>query len=276
MPLAEARVSPLDRAFLFGDAVYEVIPVYGARAFKLREHLDRLERSLAQIHMAPPLSQSQWGGVCRQLIDANGADDASLYLQVTRGAELDRNHAWPERLKPTLFAFASPLANVLEREPAGISAMTAQDLRWKRCDIKSTSLLANVLLRKSAVDSGNFESILLDDGWLREGSSSAVHAVFGDAVCSPPLEPAILPGITRVVVQDLAASLGLRVKEQPVSEAQLRAADEIWISLSTRGLLAVTTLDGRPVGHCAPGPVFKRLRNAFVDYVERAAGTPEL
>jgi D-alanine transaminase len=277
LPLAAARVSPLDRAFLFGDAVYEVMPVYAARPFRLREHLDRLTRSLAGIRMAPPLSHAEWGEVCGELVMRNGGGDQYLYIQVTRGAEQGRNHAWPEGLKPTLFAFATALEPIAPRLlEQGVAAITAADTRWARRDIKSTALLANVLLKKLAVDAGAYETILLEDGELTEGSSTTVHIVDQGALRTPPNGHHILPGTTRDVIGELASRLSIASRSVRVTEAELRHAEEIWLAFSTRGILPVTLLDGRPVGSGKPGPVFERMRVAFAAYTRELAGTPAL
>ena len=276
-PLAEVRVSPLDRAFLFGDAVYEVVPVYGGRPFRLREHLDRLSRSLSGIRMPPPLSHEEWHEICRELITRNGGGDQYLYLQVTRGAEYGRNHAWPEDLEPTLFAYVTalepPSPELLER---GASAVTQEDTRWARRDIKSTALLANVLLKKLAVEAGAFEAILLEHGELTEGSSTTVHVIARGSILTPPNGHHILPGTTRDVVSELALRLGVDSRSVPVKEAQLRAADEIWLAFSTRGILPVTMLDGNPVGSGKPGPLYRRMHAAFLDYIVELAATPAL
>ncbi|HLN48159.1 MAG TPA: D-amino acid aminotransferase [Steroidobacteraceae bacterium] len=277
LPLSEARVSPLDRAFLFGDAVYEVVPVFGGRPFRLRQHLDRLARSLEGIRMTPPLSHPEWNELCRELIERNGGGDQYLYIQVTRGAEYGRNHAWPDGLKPTIFAYATALetasAQMLER---GVSAVTAPDTRWSRRDIKSTALLANILLKKLAVDAGAFETIMIERGELTEGSSTTVHVIAGGVIRTPPNSARILPGTTRDVVHELAIRLGIGSDSVPVSESQLRAADEIWLAFSTRGILPVTALDGRPVGTGRPGPLFGRIHAAFLEYTRELAGTPAL
>ena len=277
LPLAEARVSPLDRAFLFGDAVYEVLPIYASRPFRLREHLDRLNRSLAGIRMPAPLSHTDWAELSQELIFRNSARDAYLYLQVTRGAELGRNHAWPEDLKPTLFAYVTALEplspSILEQ---GVSAVTATDTRWARRDIKSTALLANILLKKLSADAGAFETIMLENGELTEGSSTTVHVVKDGVVRTPPNGHHILPGTTRDVVTELAGRLSVRCESSRVSEAMLRAADEIWLAFATRGVLPVTALDGAPVGTGKPGPLFKRMSAAFADYIRELAGTPAL
>jgi D-alanine transaminase len=277
LPLAEARVSALDRAFLFGDAVYEVLPVYASRPFRVREHLDRLNRSLAGIRMPPPLPHAEWAQLCQELISRNSALEAYLYLQVTRGAELGRNHAWPEGLKPTLFAYITALEpvspSVLEQ---GVAAVTAADTRWARRDIKSTALLANILLKKLSADAGAFETILLENGELTEGSSTTVHVVKGGVIHTPPNGHHILPGTTRDVVTELAARLRVRSESSRVPEADLRSADEIWLAFSTRGVLPVTTLDGAAVGGGKPGPLFKRMSAAFTAYTHELAGTPSL
>jgi D-alanine transaminase len=277
LPLREARVSPLDRAFLFGDAVYEVIPVYAGRPFRLRQHLDRLDRSLAGIRMAPPLSHAAWLDVILGLVGQNGGGDLYLYLQVSRGAAGDRSHAWPEGLQPTLFAYVSTLEPVAAQALAeGVAAITATDTRWARRDLKSTALLANVLLKKLGSDAGVFETILLQDGYLTEGSSTTVHVVSQGAIHTPPNGQAILPGTTRDVVLELADALGLPHRDGAVSEAQLRGADEIWLALSTRGVLPVTRLDGAAVGSGRPGPWFQRLHSAFAGLVASLAGTAAL
>ncbi|MDP8985233.1 MAG: aminotransferase class IV [Pseudomonadota bacterium] len=277
LPLAEARVSPLDRAFLFGDAVYEVIPVYGGRPFRLREHLDRLNRSLAAIRMSVPRSHPQWAEICSQLVERNAGQESYIYLQVSRGTEIGRNHAWPEGLAPTLFAYVT----ALEPTPAklldhGVAAVTAAEIRWARRDIKSTALLANILLKKMAADSGAFETIMIEDGELTEGSSTAVHVVVDGVIHAPPEGQLILPGTTRDVVAELAGRLGIACNDHRVPEALLRSADEIWLSFATRGILPVTCLDGVNVGSGKPGPLFKRMHAAFVDHVREVSGTAPL
>jgi len=266
LPLASARISPLDRGFLFGDAVYEVLPVYAGLPFRLREHFDRLDRSLAAIRMAPPLSHAQWAAICAELVARNDSSGADLYLyvQVSRGAERGRNHAWGGQIRPTLFAYATLLEPLPPRLLAdGVAAITADDIRWARRDIKSTALLANVLLKKLAVDAGAFETILLQDGELTEGSSTTVHVVRHGVIHTPPNGTRILPGTTRDVVAELAERLGIASLAVAVPEAQLRAADEIWLAFATRGVLPVTRLDGAAVGDGRPGPLFKRINAAF-------------
>jgi D-alanine transaminase len=277
LPLSEARVSPFDRAFLFGDAVYEVVPLYGSRLFRLRQHLDRLNRSLAAIRMPPAMSHGDWAHVCQELISRNAADQGHLYMQVSRGAEFGRNHAWPEGLKPTLFAYCTeldPLPDALLEH--GVAAITATETRWARRDIKATALLANILLKKLAADAGAFETIMLENGELTEGSSTTVHVVKNGVIHTPPNSHHILPGTTRDVVTELADLLSVRNSSTAISESALRGADEIWLAFSTRGVLPVTKLDGAPVGTGVPGPVFKRIHLAFTNYIRELAQTPAL
>jgi D-alanine transaminase len=277
LPLREATVSPFDRAFLFGDAVYEVVPVYGGRAFRLRQHLDRLNRSLAGIRMPPAMPHGDWAHVCQELISRNSAYDGHLYVQVSRGAEFGRNHAWPEGLKPTLFAYCTELdalpAALLEN---GVAAITATETRWARRDIKSTALLANILLKKLAADAGAFETIMLENGELTEGSSTTVHVVKDGVIHTPPNSHHILPGTTRDLVTELADLLSIRNSSAAVAESALRGADEIWLAFSTRGVLPVTKLDGSAVGSGVPGPVFNRIHLAFANYIRELGKTPAL
>jgi D-alanine transaminase len=277
LPLADAKVSPLDRAFLFGDAVYEVVPVHGGRPFRLRHHLDRLNRSLAGIRMEAPRSHEEWAAMCARLLAQDGARESYLYIQVTRGCESGRNHAWPDGLAPTVFAYVTAQdptpAKLLEE---GVAAITAADIRWERRDIKSTALLANVLLKRLAVDAGAYETIMLEDGELTEGSSTTVHVVSNGIIHTPPNSHHILPGTTRDVVWELAEQLRLERRASPVPERQLRGADEIWLSFATRGVLAVTTLDGRAVGGGTPGPLWQRMDAAFAAHLKELEGTPAL
>jgi D-alanine transaminase len=277
LPLETAAVSPLDRGFLFGDAVYEVIPVYGGRPFRLREHLDRLDRSLTAIRIIPPRSHPEWATICAQLVAQSGGQESYIYIQVSRGTELGRNHAWPEGLAPTLFAYVTALeptpAKLLDQ---GVAAVTAADIRWARRDIKSTALLANILLKKLAADAGAFETIMIENGELTEGSSTTVHVISNGVIHTPPNGTHILPGTTRDVVTELAVRLGLSSNNSRVPEALLRNADEIWLAFSTRGVLPVTQLDGAAVGNGKPGPLFKRMHAAFLDYTHELAGTPPL
>jgi len=275
LPLREARVSPLDRAFLYADAVYEVMPVYGGRAFRFDAHLARLGHSLAGLGMEDPHQREEWRTIFASLIERNGGGDQYLYWQVTRGAEYGRNHAPLPRIPRTVFAFAAPLPQNSEAVlAAGVACITATDTRWARADIKSTALLANVLLRQLAADSGASETILLREGELTEASASSVHVVQAGTVLLPPNSHRILPGTTRSVVEELAARAGIACRATSVSEAQLRAADEIWLAAATRELQPVTRLDGHAVGAGTPGPLFGRIYAELQRYKAQLAGTP--
>lgn len=264
VPLAEARISPLDRGFLYGDGAYEVMPVYGGRPFRLEAHCARLTRSLGEIRMDDPHSRPEWCDIFATLIARNGGGDQYIYWQVTRGAERGRNHAPLPGILRTVFAFCAPLPvaapAVLEK---GVACVTAEDTRWARCDIKSVALLANVLLRQLAVDAHAAETILLRSGELMEASASTVYVVIGGELRTPPNSRKILPGTTRGVVEELAARTGVPCRAATISEAQLRSADEIWISAATREVQPVTTLDGQPVGSGRPGPLWRRVYDEF-------------
>jgi D-alanine transaminase len=275
VPLKDARVSPLDRAFLYADSVYEVMPVYGGRVFRFREHFDRLDRSLGELRMRPVYPRPRWATVCDGLIERNGGGDMYLYVQVSRGAEFGRNHAPLPDIERTVFAFASALPPLTrERLEQGVAAVTAEDTRWSRCDIKSTALVANVLLKQLAIDANATEAILLRDGMLMEGASTTVHVVVGGEIRTPPKSHSILPGTTRDVVSELAARGGIPFRATPVSVTELRKAEEVFIAAATFGTLAVTRLDGCPVGAGVPGPVWKRVHAAFEAYKRELAGTP--
>lgn len=265
-PLDEARISPCDRGFLFGDGVYEVVPVYGGRAYRFDEHLARLDRSLREIRMPPPLDRAGWLRALGALVHANGGGDLLLYVQVTRGAEPERNHVPRAGVRPTIFACVQPLPVVPpEVVASGAAAITADDLRWSRCDIKSTSLLGNVLARWLAADAGAAETILLRDGHLTEGSSSSVHVVKGGRIATPPQTREVLPGTTRDVLYELAERASIVSERRRVTEEEVRAADEILIASAGAGIRAITTLDGAPVGSGSPGSVFRTIHALFIE-----------
>lgn len=275
LPLAEARISPLDRGFLYADGAYEVMPVYAGRPFRLADHRARLARSLAELRMEDPLSADEWRAVFATLIERNGSGDLYIYWQVTRGAEWGRNHAPLPQISRTIFAFCAPLPlpsrEVLER---GLDCITAADTRWARRDIKSIALLANVLLRQLAVDASAAETILLERGELTEASASAVHIVIGGELRTPPRTERVLPGTTRSVLEILAERVGLRRRSVAVTEAELRGAEEVLLSAATREVVPVTRLDGRAIGRGIPGPVWRRLYNALQEYKEELAKEP--
>jgi len=275
LPLSEARISPLDRGFLYADAVYEVMPVYGGRPFRFAAHAGRLSRSLDGIDMEDPHTLDAWRAILGTLIERNGGGDQYVYWQVSRGAQLGRTHAPLPHIARTVFAFCAPWPeqppDLAER---GLACVTAADTRWARCDIKSTALLANVLLRQISVDAAAAETILLREGELTEASASAVHVVLGGEVLMPPNSPRILPGTTRSAVEEMAARAAIICRVQPVSEAQLRGADEVWISAATREVQPVTVLDGHPVGSGRPGPLWRRVYEELQRYKQELAGTP--
>ena len=275
LPLAEARISPLDRGFLYADAVYEVMPVYGGRPFRFPAHSERLARSLAGIGMEDPHSRAEWRAILGTLIERNGGGEQYVYWQVTRGAQLGRTHAPLPHIPRTVFAFCAPLpstsADTLEK---GVSCVTAADTRWARCDIKSTALLANVLLRQLSVEAAAAETILLRDGELTEASASAVHVGLGGEVLVPPYSRRILPGTTRGALEEMVARAAIHWRVVPISEAQLRGADEVWISAATREVQAVTSIDGHAVGSGKPGPLWRRVYDELQRYKLELAGTP--
>jgi D-alanine transaminase len=275
LPIEAARVSPFDRGFLFGDGAYEVMPVYAGRPFRLAAHCARLTRSLSAIRMEDPHTAAEWRALFAALIEKNGGGDQCLYWQVTRGAERGRNHAPLPKLPRTVFLFSAPL--VLPTPAArerGVACVSAQDTRWARCDIKSTALLANVLLRELAVDAQAAETILLRDGHLTEGSSSAVHVVQGGQLRTPEHSPEILAGTTRSVIEELAARVPIVHCASRVTEEALRGAEEIWLSSAAREIVPVTTLDGAPVGSGRPGPVWRRLYDELQQYKHELAREP--
>ena len=270
LPLAEAGVSVLDRGFLFGDGVYEVIPVYQGRPFLLAEHLERLERSLTAIRLGNPLDRSRWEALIGELIGYQGPGDWSVYLQVTRGSDDHRDHAFPAIVRPTVFAMANPLkpppAAWLE---TGIAALSQPDPRWGRCDIKAITLLANALSRQAAKEAGAVEMLYLRDGLLTEGAASNVFVVHQNEILTPVADTRILHGITRQLVLHLAQTAGLAVRETDIPEATLRAADELWMTSSTRAVIPITRLDGQAVGTGHPGPLYRRMTDLWQSALAR-------
>jgi D-alanine transaminase len=266
LPIEEASIPVLDRGFIYGDGVYEVIPVYGREPFHLDRHLARLARSLASVRIANPHDAAAWETLIRTLIGHHAGTEQSIYLQVTRGVA-KRDHAFPKDTPPTVFMMSNPLVTPSPALVAsGVAAVTATDNRWFRCDVKSTSLLANVLLRQFAVDHGGAEAVLLRDGFLTEGSSSNIFVVRDGVVATPARSHLMLTGITLDVVANVAAAGGIPFEMRDVHESEVRNADELWLASSTREVLAITTLDGRPVGNGAPGPMFHRLYRLFQDH----------
>ncbi len=263
LPLEEARISVTDRGFMFGDGVYEVIPVYKRRPLALEQHLDRLNQSLSGIRMDNPLPRDSWRSLIAELVQREPSDDQSLYIQLTRGAA-PRDHAFPQDVMPTLFAMAKPLVPPPARWlQEGVLAITHPDFRWLQCHLKTTALLANVMLRQKAVDQGAAECILLRDGYLTEGAASNVLVVVDGVLLSPPGNHLLLSGITLSLVMELARQHGVPTEERPVTESVLRCAEEIMLTSSVREIIPVTRLDNQPVGSGKPGPLFSRLLSLY-------------
>ena len=268
LPLAEAGISPLDRGFLYGDGVYELVPVYSRKAFRLDEHLTRLQATLDGVKLANPLDPAGWRAVIEKLIAGAPWDDQSIYLQVTRGADNKRDHAFPPAsVAPTAFAFASPLVTTApEIRAKGVTAITVGDQRWARCDLKVISLLANILARQQAVEAGCAEAILIRDGFMKEGAASNIFVVKNGVLHAPPKTQLMLPGITYDLVLELATCYGQPLKVAEISENELRDADEVWMTSSTKEILAITTLDGHPVGNGKPGPFGEQMFQWYQDF----------
>jgi len=265
LPIEEAKVPVLDRGFLFGDGVYEVIPVYGRKPLRLEQHLRRLEQSLAAIRMQTPLSDKEWTAIFDRLI--SGTTDQQIYLQVTRGTASKRDHAIPAGIAPTVFVMCTPIAPIPLN---GIKAFTVDDIRWDRCNIKAITLLANVLLRQEAIDQGAAEAILVRDKQVVEGAASNLFIVTNGRIITPAKGDSILPGITRDLVLELAVSLGIPTEERHIDVGELEAADEVWVTSSTREILAIIELDGKPVSGGAPGPMWKKLQTSYQAYKQKA------
>jgi D-alanine transaminase len=266
MPIEQAMVPVLDRGFIFGDGVYEMVPVYSRVPFRLDEHLARLERSLEAVRIKNPHTRAEWGAIFAKLVAAQAFEDQGVYFQVTRGVA-KRDHAFPKGVEPTVFMMSSPLVNPpQELVGKGASAVTAIDNRWLRCDIKSISLVGNCLLRQLSADAEAAETILLRNGLLTEASASNVFIVKGGAIAAPAKSNLILPGITYDVVVELARADGIAVELRDVSEAELRGADEILVTSSSKEVLAIVELDGKPIGGGKPGPVFQRVHRLYQDF----------
>ena len=275
LPLRDARISPLDRSFLFGDGVYEVIPVYDGRPFRFETHHARLARSLAALRIRDPHDAAGWLALVQDLVTANGGGDQYVYLQVSRGADVGRNHAPFPDVPPTVFVYCAEWpATAPATLSQGVACITTADTRWARCDIKSVSLLANVLLRQLAVDANASETILIRDGQLTDSSASSVHVVIGGELRTPPNSWKLLPGTTRSVIEEIAGQAGVKWRAVAVSEAELRSAEEILLGAATREVQPVSLLDGKPVGTGKPGPVWRKLYDAYQAYKRELAGTP--
>ncbi len=274
MPIEEARIPVLDRGFIFGDGVYEVIPVYSRHPFRLDEHLRRLQASLNSIRLVNPHDDQTWMRLIRRLVELNDPEDQSLYMHITRGPA-KRDHAFPKVITPTVFLMSNPLTTPPQQQVRdGVCAITAVDNRWLRCDIKAIALLPNVLLRQEAVEAGCVEAVLLRDGFMTEGAASNIFLVRNGVVLAPPKNHLVLPGITYDVVLELAQASGIPYQVREIPEAELRSAQEIWLTSSTREVLAITQLDNAPVGNGKPGPMFARMYALYQDYKNQVMRTP--
>ena len=266
MPIEQARIPVLDRGFIFGDGVYEVIPVYSRHPFRLVEHLRRLQDSLNSIKLVNPHEDQTWMRLIKRLVELNDPQDQSLYMHITRGPA-KRDHAFPQVINPTVFLMSNPLTTPpLQQVREGVCAITAVDNRWLRCDIKAIALLPNVLLRQEAVEAGCVEAVLLRDGFMTEGAASNIFVVADGVMLAPPKNHRMLPGITYDVVLELARTNGIRHEIREIPESELRGAQEVWLTSSTKEVLAITRLDDTPVGNGKPGPIFARLYALYQDY----------
>ena len=278
--LCDAKVSVLDRGFIFGDGLYEVVPAYGGKLFRFDEHLARLNRNLAKLRMANPHTREEWLERCRKLLAAltekTGAADQLVYIQITRGVAL-RDHVFPADVSPTVFMMCSVMKPVTpEQRHAGVACITARDFRWERGDIKSISLLGNVLARQMSADKGATETIMFRDGVLTEAAASNVWIVHEGALLGPPKSEHVLEGIRYELIRELCEEVGIAYNLRPIAEADVLSADELLLSSATKEILPVTSLDGAPVGHGAlrgkPGPVYARLFEAY----QRAKSTQSI
>ncbi|MGE0797030.1 MAG: D-amino acid aminotransferase [Lautropia sp.] len=263
VPLAEARISVLDRGFIFGDGIYEVVPAYRRVPFRWQEHRARMRRSLGKIRLADPLDDAGWAHLVGGLIERHPWDDQFIYLQVTRGVAR-RDHAFPAAVTPTVFAMASEFKPpTAETAAAGAVAITRADDRWLHCDIKSTSLLGNVLARQDAADAGALEAVMFRDGFLTEASASNVWVVSGGQLLAPPRDALILEGIRYGLIETLANEQGIPFAARRISRDEVAGASELLLTSATKEIVPVLRLDGRPIGDGRPGPVFRKLFDAY-------------
>ncbi|MEZ5628444.1 MAG: D-amino acid aminotransferase [Rhodocyclaceae bacterium] len=267
MDLSEARVSPMDRGFLFGDGAYEVLPAYSGKLFRLDEHLRRLEQTLSNMGLPNPMSRDAWRQTLRGIVERNPWPDQSIYLQVTRGVAEVRTHAYPAEVTPTVFLMSEALVTPTdELRAAGVSAVSSADFRWLRCDLKTVSLLANCMLKQLAAEKGCMETVLFRDGFLTEGAASSIFVVHDGVLLVPPKSHLMLPGITYDVVLELARDRGMPFQVREVLEEEVRGADELWMTSSTKEVLPITRLDERPVGKGRPGPLAEQMYEWYQDF----------
>ncbi|WAI84378.1 MULTISPECIES: D-amino acid aminotransferase [Achromobacter] len=260
----EAKISVLDRGFIFGDGIYEVVPVYQGKAFRMAEHLNRLDRSLAALRIAQPFDRAGWVSLIEQLLARTTLDTCIVYLQVTRGVA-KRDHQFPATpVTPTVFGMISPWSPPpAAQRTQGLAAISIPDERWLHCEIKSVSLLGNVLAKQQAVDANADEVVQFRDGYLTEGSSTNIWVVSGGKLLAPPKNNLILEGIRYGLMGELAEAAGIPFESRRISQQEVESADELMLSSATKEVLAIVTLDGKPVGSGKPGPVFEQLRAGY-------------
>lgn len=268
LPMADAKISVLDRGFLFGDGVYEVIPAYAGRLFRLEDHVTRLNNSLREIRIDLVKSVAEWEAIFQPLLDSG--KDEYIYLQITRGYAPKRDHGFPEQVVPTVFAMCSEIKPFAGRV-TGVKAVTLEDTRWQKCHVKATALLAHLLLRQEALDQDCAEAILLRNGYVTEGAASNLFAVIDGDLITPPNSNEILPGITRDVILELAKANQVPCREEVIAVEALQNASEIWVTSSTREIVPVVELDGKTVGDGKPGPVFAKMDQLFQAYKQSLA-----
>jgi D-alanine transaminase len=266
LPIEEAKISPLDRGFIFGDGVYEVIPFYAGRGLRMREHLKRLQRSLDELEINNPYAIDQWESSITTLIGKNGGGNVSVYIQVTRGVA-KRDFPPPKGLTQTVFMMVNPLATPKpELYEKGVSCISLDDNRWLKCHIKSVALLGAVLLKHESNQGGFDDAVLFRDGYLTESSASNIAAVKNGVILCPPLDNLILPGITYELMIELARKNNMPLEIRRVARKEVKKADELWIMSSTKEVVPIVRLDDKSVGSGIPGPVFKRMHQLFDDY----------
>lgn len=262
-PLSEARVPVLDRGFIFGDGIYEVIPIYGRKMFRSEQHFARLFRSLDSIGIPCPHDKATWLKLIASVSDAHPADDQVVYIQVTRGVA-KRGHAFPANIVPTVFIMANPMVPVAAAlREKGVACVSMEDKRWLRCEIKSTSLLGNVLAAEFAASHDATESIQFRDGWLTEGSSSNVWIVKDGTLMAPPRDNLILEGIRYGLLEELCAEAGIAFASRRIARDEVFAADEVLLSSASKEVLAVVSIDGKTIGSGKPGPICDALSAAY-------------
>ncbi|MDO9168947.1 MAG: D-amino acid aminotransferase [Methylobacter sp.] len=263
LPLDKAKISVMDRGFLFGDGIYEVIPSYSGLLFHFQEHMKRLENSLSSIRLVNPHDRAQWLAILTPLLDTSL--DQSIYLQITRGVAATRDHAFPANVTPTVFAMCSNIAPFANLD-SGVKAISIDDSRWELCNVKATTLLANILLRQQAVEKGCAEAILVKDGYVTEGAASNIFAVIDGILITPPQGSEILPGITRDVILEIARQNDIPYSEDIIALDALKTASEIWLTSSTREIVPVVQLDNEIIANGKPGPVWKTMNRLFQAY----------